>query len=82
MAVAMVVFLAFGIDFAIGAVAGIGHKVGDFQTFSLQSGDAMDSIRALQEAMKIWWLGQMLYIWSAAIAKISIALALLRIAIN
>ena len=29
-----------------------------------------------------WWLGQMLYIWSSAVAKVSIALALIRLTVR
>ncbi|RDW93694.1 uncharacterized protein DSM5745_01016 [Aspergillus mulundensis] len=82
MVAALVVFLAFGLDFALGAMVGIGHKLVDFQSFSMQSGNPQDTIQALQQAMMIWWLAQMFFVWSAAIAKVSISLALLRIAVG
>ncbi|KAE8157118.1 hypothetical protein BDV40DRAFT_292958 [Aspergillus tamarii] len=55
----------------IGTQNGVGHKLTDFT-----------SLDTLQKAMLWWWLGQMLYIWSSAVAKVSIALALIRLTVR
>ncbi|KAB8220191.1 hypothetical protein BDV33DRAFT_191378 [Aspergillus novoparasiticus] len=55
----------------IGTENGVGHKIQDFT-----------SLHTLEKAMLWWWLGQMLYIWSSAVAKVSIALALIRLTVR
>ncbi|KAL5342686.1 hypothetical protein BJX70DRAFT_269101 [Aspergillus crustosus] len=71
MVVALALFIALSVLCMMGPIAGIGHKVADFQ-----------SIDGLQRAMMLWWLGQMLYIWASAVSKIAIALALLRLTVR
>ncbi|KAJ5906073.1 uncharacterized protein N7473_002989 [Penicillium subrubescens] len=55
----------------IGSTNGIGHAYTDFT-----------SLDVYKRALLWWWLGQMLYIWASAVAKISIALALLRLTVK
>ncbi|KAL2813365.1 hypothetical protein BJX63DRAFT_394223 [Aspergillus granulosus] len=71
MVVALVLFIALSILCMIGPLVGIGHKMSDFK-----------SLFALKNALLVWWLGQMLYIWASAVAKVAIALALLRLAVR
>ncbi|GKZ77767.1 hypothetical protein AnigIFM56816_000550 [Aspergillus niger] len=80
--VALALFIALGVLCMMGPEAGIGHTLADFESFSLKSGNPMDSLHALQYAMIYWWLGQMLYLWASAVAKVAIALALLRLAVR
>ncbi|GCB26991.1 hypothetical protein AAWM_09876 [Aspergillus awamori] len=79
---ALALFIALGVLCMMGLEAGIGHTLADFESFSLKSGNPMDSLHALQYAMIYWWLGQMLYLWASAVAKVAIALALLRLAVR
>ncbi|CAK43497.1 pectinesterase precursor [Aspergillus niger] len=79
---ALALFIALGVLCMMGPEAGIGHTLADFESFSLKSGNPMDSLHALQYAMIYWWLGQMLYLWASAVAKVAIALALLRLAVR
>ncbi|KAL4939134.1 hypothetical protein BDV06DRAFT_225322 [Aspergillus oleicola] len=71
MLVALALFMALSALCMLGSKAGVGHKVADFT--------GLDS---LQNALKIWWLGQMLYLWASAVSKIAIAVALLRLAVR
>nr|XP_001388563.2 P-type ATPase [Aspergillus niger CBS 513.88] len=68
---ALALFIALGVLCMMGPEAGIGHTLADFE-----------SLHALQYAMIYWWLGQMLYLWASAVAKVAIALALLRLAVR
>ncbi|KAJ5711386.1 hypothetical protein N7488_005542 [Penicillium malachiteum] len=67
-----VVFIGLCVCSICGAKAGVGHKIEDF---------GMD-FKQLEKALLWWWLSQFLYIWASAAAKISIALALLRLAVK
>ncbi|KAL4863304.1 hypothetical protein BDV12DRAFT_206644 [Aspergillus spectabilis] len=71
MVVALSLFIALSVLCMLGPVAGIGHKLADFE-----------SLASLQRALLLWWLGQMLYIWASAVSKIAIALALLRLTVR
>ncbi|KAF7596991.1 hypothetical protein BBP40_011357 [Aspergillus hancockii] len=71
MIVALVLFIFLNICCIIGSESGVGHKIKEFT-----------SLETLEKALLWWWLGQMLYIWSSAVAKISIALALIRLAVR
>ncbi|RDK46528.1 P-type ATPase [Aspergillus phoenicis ATCC 13157] len=79
---ALALFIALSVLCMMGTEAGIGHTLADFESFSLKSGNPMDSLHAVQYAMIHWWLGQMLYLWASAVAKVAIALALLRLAVR
>ncbi|QMW26215.1 hypothetical protein G4B84_001460 [Aspergillus flavus NRRL3357] len=54
-----------------GSVAGIGRKLDDF-----------DRPEEIEKALFWWWLGQSAYVWVVTIARLSIAMLLLRIAIR
>ncbi|PYH94504.1 hypothetical protein BO71DRAFT_353291 [Aspergillus ellipticus CBS 707.79] len=71
MVIALALFIALSACWMIGAERGIGHKNEDFS-----------NLKSMQEALLLWWLCQLLYLWSSALAKLSIALALLRVAVN
>ncbi|KAJ5106024.1 hypothetical protein NUU61_003371 [Penicillium alfredii] len=70
----MVFAMALNVLFALcgitGALYGIGQKTWDLQ----QRGTA-------ETAMFWWWLGQTSYVWVCAVARISIAVALLRLTV-
>ncbi|KAB8215113.1 hypothetical protein BDV33DRAFT_195535 [Aspergillus novoparasiticus] len=71
----MVLAMALNIWFATcgltGSVAGIGRKLDDF-----------DRPQEIEKALFWWWLGQSAYVWVVTIARLSIAMLLLRIAIR
>ncbi|RMZ47523.1 hypothetical protein CA14_010311 [Aspergillus flavus] len=71
----MVLAMALNIWFATcgltGSVAGIGRKLDDF-----------DRPEEIEKALFWWWLGQSAYVWVVTIARLSIAMLLLRIAIR
>ncbi|QMW40896.1 P-type ATPase [Aspergillus flavus] len=71
MVAAVALFTFLNICCIIGTESGVGHKIQDFT-----------SLHTLEKAMLWWWLGQMLYIWSSAVAKVSIALALIRLTVR
>ncbi|OGM45343.1 P-type ATPase [Aspergillus bombycis] len=71
MVAAVALFTFLNICCIIGTKNGVGHQLKDFT-----------SLDTLQKAMLWWWLGQMLYIWSSAVAKVSIALALIRLTVR
>ncbi|KAL3496302.1 hypothetical protein BJX62DRAFT_193864 [Aspergillus germanicus] len=71
MVIALALFIVLAILCMIGPLAGIGHKMSEF-----------DTLTSLRDALLVWWLGQMLYLWASAVAKIAIALALLRLAVK
>ncbi|KAL6230649.1 hypothetical protein BDW75DRAFT_248469 [Aspergillus navahoensis] len=71
MLIALALFIALCVLCMLAPAAGVGHKVVEFT-----------SLNQLQRALKLWWLGQMLYLWASAVAKIAIALALLRLAVR
>ncbi|KAJ5593125.1 hypothetical protein N7537_010029 [Penicillium hordei] len=71
MVVALILFICLDVCSIIGAMNGVGHTYTDFT-----------SIDIYRRALLLWWLGQMLYIWASAVAKISIAVALLRLAVR
>ncbi|KAJ5654740.1 hypothetical protein N7490_001743 [Penicillium lividum] len=71
MIVAMVLFIMLSICCMVGTSNGVGHKYEDFT-----------SIEVYKTALTWWWLSQVLYIWASAFAKISIAVALLRLTVK
>ncbi|OQE46764.1 hypothetical protein PENCOP_c001G00809 [Penicillium coprophilum] len=70
MVAALILFILLNACCMIGTMHGVGHTRTDFT-----------SMEVYKKALVWWWLGQMLYIWASAVAKISIAVALLRLAI-
>ncbi|KAJ6188251.1 hypothetical protein N7519_003159 [Penicillium mononematosum] len=71
MVAALILFIFLDICCIIGAMFGIGHTYTDFT-----------SMETYKRALLMWWLGQIIYIWASAVAKISIAVALLRLAVK
>ncbi|KAL4987447.1 hypothetical protein BDW68DRAFT_197426 [Aspergillus falconensis] len=71
MLIALALFVALCVLCMLAPAAGVGHKVAEFT-----------SLNQLQRALKLWWLGQMLYLWASAVSKIAIAVALLRLAVR
>ncbi|KAL4802433.1 hypothetical protein BDV18DRAFT_163837 [Aspergillus unguis] len=71
MVIALALFIALCILCMLGSAEGIGHHLLEFT-----------SLQQLQRALLVWWLGQMLYLWASAVAKVAIALALLRLAVR
>ncbi|KAJ5725569.1 uncharacterized protein N7483_006926 [Penicillium malachiteum] len=69
---ALVIFIGLCVCSICGAKDGVGHRLVDFGT----------DVLLLEKALRWWWLSQILYIWASAAAKISIALALLRLAVK
>ncbi|KAL2827277.1 hypothetical protein BJY01DRAFT_262074 [Aspergillus pseudoustus] len=69
MVAALALFSALASAYMIGPIEGIGHTFTDFK-----------DVHSLEKAMKWWWLGQILYVCASAVAKVAIALALLRLA--
>ncbi|GIJ88290.1 hypothetical protein Asppvi_007210 [Aspergillus pseudoviridinutans] len=71
----MVLAMLFNIWFSIcglaGSVAGIGRRF-----------DQFDSKQDIQKALLWWWLGESAYVWVVALARISIAMLLLRITVQ
>ncbi|EAW14396.1 uncharacterized protein ACLA_074330 [Aspergillus clavatus NRRL 1] len=78
MVIALLIFIALNISCMIGAQTGIGHRMIDFAS----KVDPMTGLDLLERSLLLWWLNQMLYIWSSAVAKVSIAVALLRLAVR
>ncbi|KAK9850559.1 hypothetical protein MYU51_012077 [Penicillium brevicompactum] len=71
MIAALCLFMLLGCCCIVGSMNGIGHTYTDFT-----------SVDIYKKALLWWWLGQMLYVWTSAVAKISIALALLRLTVK
>ncbi|KAL2834866.1 hypothetical protein BDW59DRAFT_155686 [Aspergillus cavernicola] len=75
----MVFAMAWNILFALcgmlGARYGIGRRMVDFQ-------EKPDYVDAIEIALFWWWLGQTTYVITCVIAKVSIALALLRLTVS
>ncbi|KAL4783187.1 hypothetical protein BJX76DRAFT_348781 [Aspergillus varians] len=75
----MVFAMALNIQFAlcgmIGARYGLGRKMKDFTTFP-------GSQTGFETALFWWWLGQTSYVITCVVAKVSIALALLRLTVT
>ncbi|GIJ98171.1 hypothetical protein Aspvir_000286 [Aspergillus viridinutans] len=72
MVLALTLFVIFGICCTIGSMSGVGHRMVEFR-----GPEALDE---LKKSLLWWWLGQMLYIWSSTVAKVSISMTLLRLA--
>ncbi|KAJ5759849.1 P-type ATPase [Penicillium odoratum] len=72
MVAALAIFISLSVAFINGTMDGVGHQVVDFGT----------NIALYSTALRWWWLAQILYIWSSAVTKISIALALLRLTVK
>ncbi|BCR84693.1 putative integral membrane protein [Aspergillus chevalieri] len=73
MVAAMVVNILFALCGIVGPIYGIG------QTF--EQLDMVHNLKKVQKAMFWWWLGQMSYVIVVVLAKVSIALALLRLTV-
>ncbi|RAK75199.1 uncharacterized protein BO72DRAFT_514420 [Aspergillus fijiensis CBS 313.89] len=71
MVIATVLNIFLTVCAIVGAKEGIGRKLTDFRS--------MDD---LHRAMLWWWLGQLIYMWASGVAKVSIALALLRLTVR
>ncbi|PWY73012.1 hypothetical protein BO70DRAFT_389302 [Aspergillus heteromorphus CBS 117.55] len=71
MIVALVLLIAMNTCWMIGAEHGVGHRNVEFT-----------DLKTMEQARLLWWLSQIFYMWSSAFAKISIAIALLRLAVN
>ncbi|KAJ5738848.1 hypothetical protein N7493_002003 [Penicillium malachiteum] len=69
---ALVLFIGLCVCSICGAKSGVGHRLADFGT----------DFKLYEKALLWWWLSQFIYIWASAAAKISIALALLRLAVK
>ncbi|KAJ0414024.1 hypothetical protein BJY00DRAFT_321388 [Aspergillus carlsbadensis] len=61
------------------AVCGI---TGSFNGLGQKTEELMHDIPSIEKALFWWWLGQASYVWVVTVAKISIALALLRLTIS
>ncbi|GFF49312.1 hypothetical protein IFM61606_01816 [Aspergillus udagawae] len=72
MVLALSLFVVLGTCCMVGSMSGVGHRMVEFS-----GPGAMDE---LKKSLLWWWLGQMLYIWSSTVAKISISMTLLRLA--
>ncbi|RAL12361.1 uncharacterized protein BO97DRAFT_56241 [Aspergillus homomorphus CBS 101889] len=71
MVVATILNIFLTVCAIIGAMEGIGRRLIDFR-----------SMDELHRAMLWWWLGQCIYMWASGVAKVSIALALLRLTVR
>ncbi|KAJ5758397.1 P-type ATPase [Penicillium odoratum] len=71
MVCALAFFAAFAVSCIIGSMNGIGHQMKDFT-----------STEIYKRAMLLWWLCQIFYVFASAFAKISIAVALLRLSVT
>ncbi|KAJ5835504.1 hypothetical protein N7447_001530 [Penicillium robsamsonii] len=71
MVAALILFTLLSICGINGAMNGVGHTRTDFP-----------SMEVYKKALVWWWLAQMLYVWASAVAKISISVALLRLAVK
>ncbi|KAJ6089011.1 hypothetical protein N7499_003858 [Penicillium canescens] len=71
MVAALALFIMLNTCCILGSMNGVGHPYEDFT-----------SNVVFKKALVWWWLGQMIYIWAGSVAKISIALALLRLTIK
>ncbi|KAJ6112199.1 hypothetical protein N7523_008260 [Penicillium sp. IBT 18751x] len=70
MVFAMLLNILFALAGITGALYGIGQKT-----------DVLVERKSMETAMFWWWLGQTTYVWVVAVAKISIAVALLRLTV-
>ncbi|RAH57712.1 cation-transporting ATPase 4 [Aspergillus piperis CBS 112811] len=71
MVLAMVLDIVLTVCAIAGAKDGVGRHLSNFHSFD-----------QFHHAMLWWWLGQCIYIWASGIAKVSIALALLRLSVH
>ncbi|GLI76992.1 hypothetical protein PoHVEF18_005274 [Penicillium ochrochloron] len=71
MLAALVLFVVFDACCFIGAMNGLGRSRTDFTSYE-----------GYRTALLYWWLCQIFYTWSSALAKISIAVALLRLTVK
>ncbi|PYH65774.1 cation-transporting ATPase 4 [Aspergillus vadensis CBS 113365] len=71
MVLAMVLDIVLTACAIAGAKDGVGQHLSNFHSFN-----------EFHHAMLWWWLGQCIYIWASGIAKVSIALALLRLSVH
>ncbi|RAK98747.1 pectinesterase precursor [Aspergillus ibericus CBS 121593] len=71
MVIALAFFIALDACWMVASKRGVGHKNEEFT-----------NIETLEQALRWWWICQTLYSWSAAIAKTSISVALLRLAVH
>ncbi|RAL01223.1 P-type ATPase [Aspergillus ibericus CBS 121593] len=71
MVVAMVLDIFLTVCAITGSMEGVGRHLKEFS-----------SLVEIRRAMLWWWLGQCIYIWASGVAKVSIALALLRLSVQ
>ncbi|GAA84168.1 cation-transporting ATPase 4 [Aspergillus luchuensis IFO 4308] len=71
MVLAMVLDIVLTACAIAGAKDGVGRHLSNFHSFD-----------EFHHAMLWWWLGQCIYIWASGVAKVSIALALLRLSVH
>ncbi|KAJ5381961.1 uncharacterized protein N7496_004389, partial [Penicillium cataractarum] len=74
MLVALALFIVLAICCMIGAAYGVGHTNLKFIELA--------NTKVLETALMWWWLSQVFYIWASGFAKVSIAAALLRLAVK
>ncbi|KAH1482168.1 hypothetical protein KXX06_005029, partial [Aspergillus fumigatus] len=71
MVLAMLLNIWFAICGLAGSIAGIGKRISQF-----------NALTDVQTALLWWWLGQSAYVWVVAIARVSIAMMLLRLTVR
>ncbi|KAJ5513613.1 hypothetical protein N7463_003165 [Penicillium fimorum] len=71
MVAALILFIFLSVCGINGPMNGVGHTRTEFT-----------SMEVYKKALVWWWLAQMLYVWASAVAKISISVALLRLAVE
>ncbi|RHZ73132.1 hypothetical protein CDV55_108756 [Aspergillus turcosus] len=74
MVLALSLFVSLSICCMVGSESGIGHKMVEFES--------LGTLDELKRSLLWWWLGQMLYIWSSAVTKVSISMTLQRLAVR
>ncbi|KAJ5526504.1 hypothetical protein N7513_010663 [Penicillium frequentans] len=74
MLVALALFIVLAICCMIGTANGVGHTNIQFAELA--------STEVFVRALMWWWLSQVFYIWASGVAKVSIAVALLRLTVK
>ncbi|KAJ5895443.1 hypothetical protein N7495_007134 [Penicillium taxi] len=71
MLIALVLFIGFSTSLIYGTMTGIGHHEVDFPSDMIY----------YKDALLCYWLAESFFVWSATFAKLSIAMALLRVTV-